>query len=312
MQTPTLSDPMHTFLKQATPPAMTARMRELEASDPRIATLTYMMGRDLVLEWAHSLGVGLDPTLRTTVSPIPPESLRSIVAAREEEIFLWTGARDIDVFMEAYERHREKPSDQTPRVFDFGCGCGRMTRYLDMASGVEGFGSDINEDHVAWCQDNLKNALTKVNGERPPLPFDDAKFDFAYSLSIFTHLKEESAAAWLADLGRVLVPGGILVVTTHGYPALEVIRGSALHHSMFRVDEAWAEAMLAEFDQRPFVFMIYDNDVIESAKAGSSYGNTFIHPSYVERKWNSSLFEVLEHIPGGLRGWQDLYVLRRR
>lgn len=303
---------MHTFLKQATPPEMTARMGELEAFDPGIATLIYMIGRDLVLEWAHSIGVARDPKLRAKVSPIPPESLRSIVAAREEEIFLWTGARDIDVFMEAYGRHREKPFDQTPKVFDFGCGCGRMTRYLDMAPGVEGFGSDINEDHVAWCRDNLKNVLTKVNAERPPLPFDDATFDFAYSLSIFTHLNEESASAWLADLGRVIVPGGILVLTTHGYPALEVIRKSSVHHAMFRVDQAWADTMLAEFEQRPFVFMVYDTDVLAAAKAGSSYGNTFIHPSYVDAKWNNPHFEVLEHVPGGLRHWQDLYVLRRR
>ena len=186
-----------------------------------------------------------------------------------------------------------------------------MTRYFDMMPAVQPFGSDINPDLVTWCSNNLRNVLTKTNDERPPLSFDDSIFDMAYSLSLFTHLNEGAADAWLAEMHRVLSPGGILLITTHGYHAITIIRDSTTHHQMFHVDAAWAQELLDQFAERPFVFLPYAEDIITVAKAGSSYGNTFIHPDYAWRHWQGERFTVLEHIPGGLRGWQDIWVLRR-
>ena len=60
------------------------------------------------------------------------------------------------------------------------------------------------------------------------------------------------------------------------------------------------------------VFLQYPPDALNAARAGSDYGNTFIHPSYVHTFWNNQNFEMVEHVPGGVRGWQDLTVLRRR
>jgi methylase of polypeptide subunit release factors len=57
--------------------------------------------------------------------------------------------------MGLYGRHGTLPEDRKPRVFDFGCGSGRLARFLDMAPGIDGFGSDVNADQVAWCQANL-------------------------------------------------------------------------------------------------------------------------------------------------------------
>jgi len=45
--------------------------------------------------------------------------------------------------------------------------------------------------------------------------------------------------------------------------------------------------------------------------AGSSYGTTFIHPDFVAARWNRSPFKVVDVLPAGLRGWQDIVVLRR-
>ena len=51
-------------------------------------------------------------------------------------------------------------------VLDFGCGCGRMTRYLSMDESIEAYGSDVNNDLVVWCQ---KNHLAACCGKKRKL-----------------------------------------------------------------------------------------------------------------------------------------------
>ncbi len=45
------------------------------------------------------------------------------------------------------------------------------------------------------------------------LPFDDASFDHAYSISVLEHIEGDGAASALAELARVLRPGGRVLVT---------------------------------------------------------------------------------------------------
>jgi hypothetical protein len=58
--------------------------------------------------------------------------------------------------------------------------------------------------------------------------------------------------------------------------------------------------------------MPYDADVLKIAKAGEFYGNTFIEPNHIRTNWDDRTFEFVAHLPGGLSGWQDIFVLRRR
>jgi SAM-dependent methyltransferase len=92
------------------------------------------------------------------------------------------------------------------RVLDFGCGAGRTLRhFLDEASaGTELWGADIDADSIAWLSGNLC----------PPLQVD-AGFDLIWALSVFTHLTDLSLS-WLAELHRLLKPGGLLVATYMG------------------------------------------------------------------------------------------------
>jgi SAM-dependent methyltransferase len=46
--------------------------------------------------------------------------------------------------------------------------------------------------------------------------FEDESFDLVYALSVFTHLTGDLQIAWRDELRRVLRPGGLLLVTTHG------------------------------------------------------------------------------------------------
>ncbi len=142
--------------------------------------------------------------------PLPPRRLMVRVAGTADpEWFLRSGR----AAYEAIVAH--VPLDEVDSVLDFGCGCGRVTRYWKGFRGTVA-GSDLSRLAVAWCRRNLPFARFERNALKPPLPFADESFDLVYALSVFTHLTAPLQLAWRDELSRVLRPGGLLLVTTHG------------------------------------------------------------------------------------------------
>jgi SAM-dependent methyltransferase len=303
------------FLDLISPKPMWARFEQLCTERDDVRVLSYLLGnRHKMLEWIHSIGVCMDPKLQSCVPPLPSFELRGAVGGTAPEEFLWTGLVDLATLFELYELHRPGALAAPKTILDFGCGCGRTLRFLSKIEGhCRVVGTDVNAGLARWCQKHLDGAEVHVNDVVPPLlNMESGSFDFVYSLSIFTHLSESAATAWMLELGRVLRPGGLLVITTHGVHALEVIRDSKVHQRMFFMDSAAVQRTLASFDQTRFVFNRYEDPIIKVANAGTNYGLAFIHPDYISRQWNNELFEVCTMIPAGIRGWQDIVVLRRR
>jgi SAM-dependent methyltransferase len=118
---------------------------------------------------------------------------------------------------------------QARRVLDFGCGCGRALRwFLRDYPDPEFHGVDVDEEAVEWCRQHLKAAQFFANNPEPPLPYPDRHFDIIYCLSVFTHLDELMQDAWLAELARLLAPGGVLLLTVHGERAAQVLDQAGL------------------------------------------------------------------------------------
>jgi SAM-dependent methyltransferase len=136
--------------------------------------------------------------------------------------------------------------------------------------------------------------------------------DLVFSVSVFSHLSGPAAAAWLADLARILRPGGILVATTHGDNVLTTIQASAPHQEMFRLTPEQAVRVAERLRSEGMVYLPYDADVLDMAQAGDDYGNAFVSADFVASSWLGTEFELCAFLPAGLRGWQDLVVLRRR
>jgi SAM-dependent methyltransferase len=215
--------------------------------------------------------------------PLPPRRLMVRVAGTADaDWFLRSGRAGFD----AIGAHVDL--ETTRDVLDFGCGCGRVTRYFkDHAGRVAG--SDVNGDAVAWCRDNLPFARFETNGLAPPLAFADESFDLVYGLSVFTHLTEDLQLAWRDELRRVLRPAGRLLITTHGRSYVP------------RLDDAERE----RFDRGELV--VRWGEVV-----GSNLCSAY-HPERYLREIFAHGFAFLELEPEGARGnpTQDLVVLQK-
>src|SRR5438067_6262198 len=94
-------------------------------------------------------------------------------------------------------------------VLDLGCGAGVLA--LLKRKGVTLAGVDLSEECALAARRNGYDA--GVASRLTRLPFADASFDYVVSLDVLGHVLAEEKDAVLAEVGRVLRPGG---VTLHG------------------------------------------------------------------------------------------------
>jgi SAM-dependent methyltransferase len=146
-----------------------------------------------------------------------------VIGNREADGFLRLGATDAHRIKAAYEAFTGKRWEDLGAILDWGVGCGRVARHLAPGLGERFFGCDIDADNVAWCAAHLPGTYRPSRLE-PPLPFADDSFDAIYGVSVFTHLRAPWEARWLAELHRVLRPGGIILMTLHGQTAIDFQR----------------------------------------------------------------------------------------
>lgn len=113
----------------------------------------------------------------------------------------------------------ELPKDA--RILDFGCYCGNMMRALaPYTEQGEVWGADLDGDPITWAMLHLTPRFRFLfTNSSPHLPFEDRYFDLIYCGSVFSHI--EAPDAWLAELARILRPGGRLYLTMIDKPGLD-------------------------------------------------------------------------------------------
>jgi SAM-dependent methyltransferase len=132
------------------------------------------------------------------------------------------GSPDAYVAVKARWLLRREPALESgePRVLDYGCGVGDLLRVLTMM-GVRGqfTGCDVSEAMLAeaelrWPEQfNARPSFVAQQGARTN--FADAQFDVAIASAVLHHVPLAERPEVFAELGRVLRPGGRLVVFEH-------------------------------------------------------------------------------------------------
>jgi SAM-dependent methyltransferase len=118
------------------------------------------------------------------------------------------------------------------RVLDVGCGAGRLAAPLLDHLGPEGSyeGFDRDASRIDWCNEHIAplhpgfrfQAVSVFNSSRQKgilpagelaFPYPEADFDLVFLFSVFTHMLPDGVERYLAEIGRVLKPGGRTVIT---------------------------------------------------------------------------------------------------
>ena len=104
-----------------------------------------------------------------------------------------------------------RPSQKGARVLDVGCGVGQVVDRLSKA-GFDAWGVDVSEPNIERARVHCPNCQM-YDGRK--LPFPDSHFASVGALNVLEHV--EAPEAFLAELVRVTVPGGRVVVSSPNF-----------------------------------------------------------------------------------------------
>jgi ubiquinone/menaquinone biosynthesis C-methylase UbiE len=118
------------------------------------------------------------------------------------------------------------------RTLDLGCGRGEVVRYC-LEHGSKAIGLDYSNDALLLAQGIIPPGSTVfIRADVQRLPFQNASFDLVFALDLVEHLYLPELDQLLAEVWRVLTPGGRLVVHTmpniwyyrFGYPLFRLVQ----------------------------------------------------------------------------------------
>lgn len=127
------------------------------------------------------------------------------------------------MFNLALNKHFGRLVSDFSNVLDFGCGSGRLARFMRPAGRLAG--CDVNRTLAKFCKATVKHGSFHQSTLMPPLRYRDSEFDLVYAFSVFSHLRLDAEQAWLAELSRVGAPGCVYLITIQGDWMIEATLG---------------------------------------------------------------------------------------
>ena len=276
--------------------ALPATDRELIESSPPVVSSRRLL--------AHGAARGIPTALQRTglLAAEPPDHVHAMCRGPE---CVAGSIETADLVLDALAR-AGFTLDPGARALDFGSSSGRVVRVLAaVRPDVVWLGCDPNRAAIAWAAANLPVAEFFANEQEPPLPLTSGTLDAAYGISIWSHFDEVAGLRWLAEMHRVLRPGGLLVMTAAG------LRNVAVLTDGWNVPAEYARAAWAALSTTGFWWADAFGSDGDWGVVHPRWGSAYFTPEWLLTRitpaWSVRVYE-----PGRLLGVQDLYVLERR
>lgn len=219
-----------------------------------------------------------DPRLPT----LPAEEVQKLTNNQAGVPTMRAGAAIFENKSTLIQRHL--PGVENPKILDFGCGWGRIVRFMPRLTLEEHvFGVDVDERLIAACKTHLPTMSFGVITSGAPLPFEDAKFDVVTANSVFSHLSPSSHAFHIGEIARILRPGGIFLGTTLSEHNLT---------KMYNHTREWITGITGP-EEEAHAVLRENGFVYGSTGRWTDYGIAFITKEWVAKHW-APAFEILE------------------
>ena len=191
--------------------------------------------------------------------------------------------------------------DDVERWLDFGCGYGRVIRFLvDHVPAHRIWASDVIHEGVDFCASEFGVHPLYSRADLEALELEP--FDFVYAISVLSHLSERNSRAMLRLLGDAIPARGIAMFTTHGDRALENPGLYGAEYGERREEIARAVAA------HGMTFLPY------GFGSGDDYGMAWHAREWVEKtvaELHGGAVRLIHFVPHGLDDHQDVFTFQR-
>lgn len=144
----------------------------------------------------------------------PAQALEQAVGSQDQAIYQLGGATLVKRVEQFLLERFERPLSDFSGILDWRCGHGQRSRYLSQLSdSVTGVDDDPNA--IQFCMQNIGNVRFQLTGAQPPLPFPEDSFDLVIGTGTLPPLTT-SGNNWLAELQRIVRPGGLVLLGIPG------------------------------------------------------------------------------------------------
>ena len=190
-------------------------------------------------------------------------------------------------------------------VLDFGCSSGRHLRVLQTwRPEVRWMGCDPNGGAIAWAAEHLPGIDFFASPQEPPLELAAGSLDAVTAVSVWSHFGAGAGRRWLAEMHRLLRPGGVLALTTQGFGSLAFYLGNDAISPDYAA-EAVLDLVATGHHYRP-AFGEEGDWGVKSEEWGMAYLTMDWLAANATPQWSLVL-----HEPTRVDTNQDLVVLRR-
>jgi len=204
------------------------------------------------------------------------------------------------------------------QVLDFGCGWGRISRmFLRDVTAGDIHGIDVDPDFVALCRELFASDNFTTCPPMPDGSLRAGSFDLVVAYSVFSHLSQAAATAWLQEFHRVLKPGGFVGFTTRHESFFGYLDWARTAPGV----DGYTRALGELFDDTAVPRAALHRGEFVHATAGgvsgggvrneSFYGESWIPQAWLEREF-ANQFECVASCFDPARYDQIAYVVRKR